>query len=146
MIGVLFLLLAIFFYAVISVLKFRYEQSVFTKWPKLFGPDSWENKYKKFQRVNYLVAAPDNWYYRLLNLKYRERFPGSASVFVWLTDGFHFVQMLFTFSVAITLGTWEWNAESLKELIWIVIVIKLLWTLIHEFCFSFLFIKKVKGK
>lgn len=59
-------------------------------------PNQWENKYKKEPESGLLIEAPKKGiyglYHRLKDLTYQERFPGSATVFVWLTDPFHFFE------------------------------------------------------
>lgn len=66
--------------------------------PKFWEQDSWMRKYKK-DKINTeaykFEGAPNNWYYRFFKIKYKERFPGSATIFVTLTDGFHLMQFLF---------------------------------------------------
>jgi hypothetical protein len=64
--------------------------------------DSWQRKWLWRGTIieggrieRFFVVAPTTWYYKLFNLKYKERFPGSATVFVALTDGYHLFQMLF---------------------------------------------------
>ena len=62
-----------------------------------WGEESWVRKYKranKFVDEYHRIIAPDNWYYNLLKIKYKEKFPLSATVLVFLTDGFHLVQWL----------------------------------------------------
>lgn len=63
-----------------------------------WGEESWKRKYKR-EGMNAttndpyrLYAAPDTWYYRFFKINYRERFPLSATVLVFLTDGYHLVQ------------------------------------------------------
>lgn len=56
--------------------------------------DSYLRKYKLTDRST-VIAAPNNWYYRFFKIKYKERFPGSATIFVNFTDGFHLMQFLF---------------------------------------------------
>lgn len=48
--------------------------------------------------------APDTWYYRFYNLRYREKFPLSATLLVFLTDGYHLMQffMFIFLSLSIT--------------------------------------------
>jgi hypothetical protein len=143
MISILFFLLAIFFYACLSVLKFRNDVSIFSRWPKFFGQDSWRNKYKKHKTLDHLIAAPEfSWYYSTFNLFYKERFPGSATIFSWLTDGYHFIQMLFSFSVVVSIVTFKANIDSWSELFWWILIMKLLWITIHEYLFSTVLIKK----
>lgn len=46
------------------------------------------NKYAEDER-GALIPAPGGWYYKLFKLKYKERFPLSATALVWLTDRWH---------------------------------------------------------
>lgn len=95
--------LAAFFYSVsqsITFGKFRLKSNFW---------QSWDRKYKKPKE-----PAPTSWYYKLAVLKYKERFPGSGTVFVSLTDGYHFSQLLFKLSVVAAvvsnrpwLGWWD---------------------------------------
>lgn len=63
-----------------------------------WGEQSWRRKYD--DDVSGLTHAPDNWYYRLFKIPFKERFPLSATALVWLTDGYHlmgFLMQLFIF-------------------------------------------------
>lgn len=63
-----------------------------------FGHDSHLRKYKNIggpDQVYIIDRAPNNWYYRLFRIPYRERFLGSATIFVFLTDGYHLMQFFF---------------------------------------------------
>lgn len=42
-----------------------------------------------------VTLAPDNWYYKLIKSKYKERWLTSTWLTVFLTDGYHFAQFLF---------------------------------------------------
>lgn len=55
----------------------------------------WKYEWMTIQRQKVKVAAPNNWYYRLTKVKYKERFPGSATIFVFVTDGYHLLQFFF---------------------------------------------------
>jgi hypothetical protein len=44
-------------------------------------------------------------YYRAFGIKYKEAFPGSATVFVFLTDGYHLIQWIMTKCVFIAVAT-----------------------------------------
>jgi hypothetical protein len=59
---------------------------------------SWRRKYARTNGL--LDDAPKTWYYKLFNLKYKERFPGSATIFVALTDGYHLMQMVFLLCIS----------------------------------------------
>lgn len=73
-------------HGVLSLIQFG--QFKFSKEP-FWNKDSWKNKY------NSLMTLPkDNWYYKFFKIDYRERFPLSATMFVFVTDGFHLTQWL----------------------------------------------------
>lgn len=69
-----------------------------------------------------LKPAPNNWYYKLNDLKYKEKFPLAGSLLVWTTDGPHHLQFwLFNFlslSIIFALG-FQW------------LTLGLVWGLIH---------------
>lgn len=101
--NVLYFALAVFFYGVsqsITFGKFRIKG------------DFWENWNRKYKQP--LEQAQTTWYYKLAVLKYKERFPGSGTIFVALTDGYHFSQLLFKVSLMLAivsyrpwLGIWD---------------------------------------
>lgn len=86
-------------HAFISRMKFYSDEY---KPHSFFGSDSWRRKYKRHKQSNdfiYLtLPAPEKglagWYYRFFRIKYKERFPLSATVLVFLTDGYHLVQFV----------------------------------------------------
>lgn len=63
-----------------------------------WGVGSWLRKYAA-------APAPDNWYYRFFKLEYKERFPGSATIFVMFTDGYHLSQAVFLILLCISIAT-----------------------------------------
>lgn len=93
--------MSIFFF-VLAVIAYTISQLIMHSKIRFKG-NYWSNdgrsKYKKG-----LPPAPDNWYYRFFKIKYKERFPGSATLFVSLTDGYHSSQMLFKGFLALTFG------------------------------------------
>lgn len=94
--SIIFLALAAACWAVCSHYTFQNRgKYVFGFW----GSESWKRKYKRSasgsNAVYWLVAAPsDNWYYRIFKIRYKERFPLSATMLVFLTDGYHFTQWI----------------------------------------------------
>jgi hypothetical protein len=60
---------------------------------------SWSRKYE-VTATNGMIQAPATWYYKTFNINYKERFPGSATVFVALTDGYHLMQMVFLLCIS----------------------------------------------
>lgn len=61
-----------------------------------------ESHYRKY--ANPLDAPKDNWYYRLFNIGYKERFPLSATALIFLTDGYHFCQWAYHIFLSLTLA------------------------------------------
>jgi len=93
-IGCVCFMLAIACYAVVQTLQLRHDMSIWrsVRADSFFGIGSWYRKYdKKFLDR----PAPSNWYYRRFGIRYKEKFPGSATVFVFLTDAMHFFQFMF---------------------------------------------------
>lgn len=98
-----YLACAAFFYACAQIITFGKF--------RLKG-DFWQNWNRKYKQP--LEPAPTTWYYKLAVLKYKERFPGSGNIFVSLTDGYHFSQLLFKVSLVMAivsyrpwLGIWD---------------------------------------
>lgn len=83
MISGLILILSAFLNAVMDVLNFHYSISVFKNWNSTFW-DTKESSTNKYKNGN-----PEDG----------ERFIGSTTVFVFLTDGWHLAQSLFLFSI-----------------------------------------------
>jgi hypothetical protein len=96
-----------------------------------WGQDSWQRKWSS-EAIRPL--APDTFYYKLFDLRYKEAFPGSATIFVSVTDGPHLMQMVYLlcFSAAIAVHHETW---------W-------LWLLIYRAVFGVVFsiIYKVLGR
>lgn len=76
----------------------------------------WDNNSdeRKYRWVNGDKQSPPNtWYYKFNRLKYRERFPASATIFVFLTDGYHLMQFISLLSISLAFGVlldpwWMW--------------------------------------
>ena len=82
--AIVYFALAAFFYGVSQSITFGKIR---------FKGDFWQNWNRKYKQP--LEPAPTTWYYKLAVLKYKERFPGSGTILVSLTDGYHFSQLLF---------------------------------------------------
>lgn len=102
MISILFFFIAGYNRGVAELLAFKYSKSTFSGTVKpvsFFGSHSWLLKYKPDKSVlafgEYRPLPPlKNWYYRLFDIEYRERFLFSTTALVWMTDGFHLFNML----------------------------------------------------
>lgn len=97
-----------------------------------WGIYSWKRKYKIAWSADDkgFLKAPDTWYYRFFKIPYRERFTLSATLLVFLTDGFHLMQFFFKllFCAAFyPLTNW-----------WFPFVLWLLWTIVWNLCDKYL--------
>jgi hypothetical protein len=123
-------------YSILSVMHFRYDVSIFrgNSWfdPKL----SYTRKYK------YPTLAPSNWYYRILGVKYKEKFFGSSWLFVGLTDGFHAFQHIMLLSIIGAMLSLPNLVNTWQEYACVAIILHIIWTLTHQICYRWLFIKK----
>jgi hypothetical protein len=91
-----------------------------------WGRESWLRKYKGRKGMAMQpIPAPNTYYYKLFNLKYKERFPGSATIFVALTDGYHLMQFLFLLLIS---GAIAVHTENV-----------ILWLLIYRCTFGVIF-------
>ncbi len=128
--------------AVVSVIRsalylytWRYDQSIFrsNKPYSFFGKDSWVRKYKyrnKFHLKQYGEVPIDDWqielaqvtkrvrYHKFFALKYQEKFFGSGTFLVFVTDFFHFTQFLYLTLIVIAVvvaAGWPW---------WMILILK----------------------
>jgi len=82
---VLFIIIAGISKSIMDTINFKYEQSIF-KGKEWFNPkESWKNKYKD--------RDPSKG----------PAFPGSTTIFVWLTDAWHLFQMIMLSSLFISM-------------------------------------------
>jgi hypothetical protein len=88
-------------WAVMNTWMFHYSTSVFTSLPdnSFFGVDSWMRKYTRARDLRFF-APGKSIYYRLFKIDYRERFAGSATIFAFLTDGYHLCQFIMLWLIA----------------------------------------------
>lgn len=81
-----FIILAAASWAILSAAMF-YRSPTNGFW----GDDSWKRKYQ-LDANGVPVTAPKSLYYWAFKITYKERFPLSATVLVFVTDGFHLMQ------------------------------------------------------
>lgn len=103
-------------------------------WPDGFwGTQAYRRKYK---RKPTLTLAPKNWYYTFFKIPYRELFPGSATIFVFLTDGYHLSQAAFKVFLCLTIAMHEpffnWWIDSLIFFAMFSIVFTLVYKLLSK--------------
>ena len=80
-----------------------------------WGSEQWKRKYKL--RHGFTFPAPRTWYYKAFNIKYRERFPLSATALVFITDGFHLTQWLTTKLLFLAI-TRDWFVYVVIWIVW----------------------------
>lgn len=132
-------LIMVISHAVMWVLYFRHEVSIFRKAKPtgFFGKESWKRKYKERQGIlkkkegkELQLADENSWYYDFFNIKYKEAFPGSATVFVFITDGYHFVQFIMWTCLAVIITL------SIDGGLWNFIMVRIPISLTFEILFS----------
>lgn len=147
----IFWALAAFFYAILSILKFRWSESVFNtpRWEKFSDPNrSWQHKWKKRYAIGgetKLIPAPNTWYYRTFRLKYQEKFFGSATFLAAFTDLYHAAQwcLFLCLSGAVCMiFLFELETRSIWLFIGEIIAYRVFWGIAHEYCFARLLIRK----
>ena len=129
---------AVIFAALMHHLVFTYGRPAATaKLYSFFGKESWVRKYARHPKSNdeiYLTLPPPRWakwYYKFFGVRHKERFPGSATFLVAFTDGYHFLQWLFSKMIILsitqspTLILIYWGAWSMIMFIYFTIKRKL---------------------
>lgn len=115
------------------------QQGKLWKWSKdhvygFFGTNSWERKYKLtwlpyFRSDNsasrYVMEqyTGKSQYYRLFNIPWVEAFPGSATIFVSMTDGYHMFQSLFFKSLITSISLLTPNFWLTFAILWCIQVV-----------------------
>lgn len=138
LISILSFCLAVFFYSVKELQahgKLKWSNALMDFW----GSESYVRKYKgKWQNdntgYNYDFEHPsDNWYYRFFKIKYKERFPLSATLLVSITDGAHLMQTLFKILFCVSIVTY-----SMEFSWWIVLVYFVEWGVVFTLTYKWL--------
>lgn len=98
--------------------KFRlYRERSYGFW----GEWSHTRKYKKTNPEGWVIDPDDNWYTRLFGIKYKERWPTSTNLTVFLTDGYHFMQFLFLLFISASITFAAGFTWLLLLLVWILV-------------------------
>ena len=92
MVTLLLIVLAGFFNAVMDTLFTHFSQSIFKNLNPLFWnpEESWQNKWAQ----PFPQPYEPKWYYFGFPPPYKERFPYSSTIFVFLTDAWHLAKAL----------------------------------------------------
>ena len=98
-------------YAVIENIQIRHDKSIWKKSSiySFWGVNGWTRKHYRNPLHGTFEVAPKNWYYKFFHLKYRENFPGSATMFVFVTDAHHFFQWVMFNLIGLCLALAFWN-------------------------------------
>ena len=107
-----------------EALQFAHSRSIFrrAKPVSFFGSESWLRKFKPNAEIlasgeYWAIPAPKNWYYKLIDVMFIEKFPGSATVFVCVTDGFHLFNMLMKVFIVAAIVLHQPNEHFIIEII-----------------------------
>lgn len=102
--SLLFIALAGFFNSIMDILFTNFEGSVFANLNPLFwNPQvSWKNKWAQ----PFSQPPEDKWYYFGFVPPYKERFPYSSTIFVFLTDAWHLAKALMLLVIMLSVVTY----------------------------------------
>lgn len=132
---IILLIIAAISKAIMDVVSFRFERSIFfkpKKWSNWFNPyGSWQNKYKN------------------RDPKQGKRFFGSTTFLVWMTDAWHFFQMImiscFIISIIIGINYFLFPNLFIYKLLavdaFMFIILKTIYGLIFELFWNKIFLK-----
>lgn len=125
-VALLLFVITVFCYTIITLWgqdKLQWGDKV--DWQNFWGKWSYKRKYT-------LPEAPplNNWYYKLFEIPHKERFPGSATIFVWLTDGYHLAQAVMI--TAISAIPW-----MLSGTFWAFVITRIIWSLVFNVTYKY---------
>jgi hypothetical protein len=134
MISILLMVLVGVCNAVMDVLFTRYDKSIFTK----FNPEWWNPQISwKWKWDMPLHPSPHYWYYFGFYPAYAERFPYSSTIFVWVTDAWHFFKALMIGFCCLAIVYYE----PCLGTFWDFVLCYCAWTFTFTMCYDYLFIK-----
>ncbi len=118
-------------YACMAVLEFRYSRSVFSK----LGNDRFWNPY---QSNSNKWKHDEHGLIEIRKGRRVERFPGSSTIFVFVTDAWHMMQFFFLNSVILSIAI---NTAEIKWY-WSFLIIRVLYSIVFNSLFDRLLLKK----
>jgi hypothetical protein len=132
-------------YAIMWTLQFHFSESVFKNLNRYYWNPvySWANKWKQEINTNNIRVIGLFEYYS--NGKPKERFFGSSTFFVWLTDAFHLFQCIFLNSLILAFGFIADGKEAYGYTLhwWSAYLgIRIIYAVVFEGLFGWLLIKK----
>jgi hypothetical protein len=118
-----------------DIIMGRYDDSIFSK----FNPEWWNPKISwKYKWASPLQPPVKAWYYFGFYPRYKERFIYSSTIFVWLTDAWHFFKAIFI--LAIVLGIVFYTPIINPHIDWLIYYF--LWTSVFTVFYDYIFNKK----
>lgn len=86
--------------AAMDILFTGYSSSIFSK----FNPLWWDPQQSWKWKWCMPLQPPDpKWYYFGFLPRYKERFPYSSTIFVWVTDAWHFIKALMILAIVLSI-------------------------------------------
>lgn len=132
MTALLFIILAGMFNAGYEIIFVAYKQSVF----KNLNPQFWDPQSSWIYKWKYpLQIAPVKWYYFGFQPRYKERFPYSSSMFVWLTDAWHCMKALMLACIMLAVITYEPMTTAFLDFIILYCAFTFTFTMFYEYVF-----------
>lgn len=125
MLSLLFIFLAGLCNSVMDVLLFRFDSSIFSK----FNKDSWFNP---------ILSWKNKW--NNGDSTQGEKFIGSSTLFVALTDGWHFFKLLMILLICASVTFYEPIVNKYID----IVLLYLTFTITFELFYSKFLIKKIK--
>ena len=100
-----YIALAGFFNSIMDILFSNFEGSIFSQLNPLFwNPQvSWKNKWAQ----PFPQPTENKWYYFGFPPPYKERFPYSSTIFVFLTDAWHLAKALMLFFIMLAVVSYK---------------------------------------
>lgn len=108
------------------------------RWSKkdssFFGENSYlrkyKNKYDDKTKFQVLIPIRNLWYYDLFKVPYREAFPLSATLLVFVTDFYHLMQFFYNIFLSLSVAL----LIDISYFIWIWISVVLIHAMIYRIC------------
>jgi hypothetical protein len=97
-----------------ELMAFHHDETIFSARVKpisFFGSKSDLMKYKVSKHTGHPEPSLNNWYYKRFDLKHKEKFPGSATIFVWVSDAFHLSNLLARVGLILAIVFAKWTPD-----------------------------------
>jgi len=121
--------------AAMDILFTGYSSSIFSNFNS-----SWWNPQEswKWKWADPLQSPEKNWWYFGFYPRYKERFPYSSTIFVWVTDAWHFIKALMILCIVYAIVLYTPIISSSVD--WLIYYIA--WTFTFTIFFDYIYRKK----